>query len=238
MKRYARCALLVLAGCLAAGCASLPPVGNPVAAPDLRVGDTWAYTVYDGFRGYEKGQVAFRVTAADADSTTMATTRGGQTEQVRYAAGWNPRAGLTPSGYQVSYQPALPLFRFPLADGARWTATVTAVNALTGERFPVQVRARVRGREKVQTPAGEFDAVVIERELIYGDKTLWRSDSYRVETEWFAPAVGASVRYRQDLHYYINPMSGGGGGDGGGGWVQVDYDREQLELRAFSRAPR
>ncbi len=234
----ASAAALICAAALLAGCASLRPVAGPVAAPEPRVGDTWTYTIYDGFRGYEKGRVTYRVAAVAADAVTLEVSRGGDAETRRYARAWNPHAGLTPAGERVAYAPALPLHEFPLADGSRWSAVSTATNTRTGERFPVRVEARVRGRETVATPAGEFDAVVIERQLIFGDENLWRTDSYVVETEWYAPAVGAGVRFRHDLRYYIDKTGGGGGGEGGGGWTQRDWDRERLELTAHSRAPR
>lgn len=222
-----------------AGCASLQPVGDPVAAPAPRVGDAWTYTIYDGFRGYEKGRVTYRVAALDADDgVTLEISRSGEAQTRRYTRAWNPYAGLTPAGERVAYAPALPLREFPLADGSRWSGVSTATNTRTGERFPVRVEARVRGRETVATPAGEFDAVVIERQITFGDENLWRTDSHVVETEWYAPAVGASVRFRHDLRYHIDKTGGGGGSEGGGGWTQRDWDRERLELTAYSRAPR
>ncbi|HSO06840.1 MAG TPA: hypothetical protein VLW45_06350 [Pelomicrobium sp.] len=232
-----RWAAAVFAAALA-GCAALAPVGKPVPPPEPRVGDTWTYAIYDGFRGYEKGRVTYRVIAVDAGSMEVEVTRDREQETRRHTRAWNPYAGLTPAGERVAYAPALPLFRFPLDDGAGWNAVSTATNARTGESFPVRVDARVRGRETVKTPAGEFDAVVIERQLIFGDENLWRTDSYVVETEWYAPAVGASVRFRHDLRYYIDKTGGGGGSEGGGGRVQMDWDRERLELTAYSRAPR
>ncbi|MFZ5555639.1 MAG: hypothetical protein ACOZDY_02760 [Pseudomonadota bacterium] len=230
-------AAVVCAAALA-GCAGRPPLDGPVAAPALRAGDAWTYTIHDGFRGYEKGPVTYRVAAVTADGVSVEVSRGTRSETQRFSPGWNPHAGLTPAGQAVRFEPPLPLLEFPLADGGRWTRTVTAVDSRTGERFPVRVQARVLGRETVKTPAGDFDAVVIERQLIFGDEDLWRTDSYVVETEWYAPAAGRSVRFRHDLRYYIDKTGGGGGSEGGGGRVQRDWDRERLELTGYTRAPR
>lgn len=231
---------LAAAVCAAAlaGCAALAPVGQPVPAPEPRAGDAWTYSVYDGFRGYGKGEVRFRVTAVTAEGLSVEVTRGGRTETQRFGPDWNPHAGTTPAGAAVRFEPPLPLLEFPLADGARWARTVTAVDLRTGERFPVRVTARVRGREVVRTAAGDFDAVVIERQLTFGDEDLWRTDSQVVETEWYAPAAGRAVRLQHDLRYYIDKTGGAGGGEGGGGWTQRDWDRERLELVGRDRAAR
>lgn len=219
------------------GCASLPPVGAPVAAPEPRPGDAWAWAVFDGFRGFEIGELRQRVTEVAGDSVTVELARGDATRTLACTREWNPRAGVTPAGDEVAYDPPLPLFRFPLADGAGWTEKVTATDRRTGARFPVWVQARVLGRERVATPAGEFDAVVVHRVIEIHDDSIWRTHTVVVEREWYAPAAGHGVRFRHELRHYFT-RTGGGGNEGGGGMVQQDWDRERLELRAVSRAPR
>ena len=231
-----RIAAALLAAALG-GCAALPPVGAPVAAPEPRPGDEWTWAVFDGFRGYGIGELHQRVKAVDGDTVTVEARRGDATQALAHTREWNPRAGVTPAGDEVAYDPPLPLFRFPLADGARWTGIVTATDRRTGARFPVWVQARVLGRETVATPAGEFDAVVIHRVIEIGDENIWRTHTVVVEREWYAPTAGRGVRLRHELRHYFT-RSGGGGGEGGGGMVQQDWDRERLELRGLSRAPR
>ncbi len=249
-----------LAACATAG---VTPIGAPVPAPEPRVGDAWNYTVLDGFRGFERGAASFAVTAvqgetftAEVEEASGPATRSftlrlrlradgaapadqapdqGRAVTRTFARGWNPINGRTPAGDEVTYDPPLPLFVFPLEDGRRWSQTVTATDTRTGARFPVFVQGWVLGRETVTTPAGTFDAIRIQRSLRIGDgeTTIWRSDTFQAETEWYAPAVGRSVRYQQDQNYYLDakrgrePMGS-----------RIEWGRMRLELREHAPAPR
>jgi hypothetical protein len=253
-------AAALLAGCATF---NLPPVGAPVPAPEPRVGDAWNYKVLDGFRGFERGAASFAVTGVQGETFTAevdqsggpvtrsftlrwrpraegtpagneASGEGGAVTRT-FARGWNPRDGRTPAGDEVTYDPPLPLFVFPLEDGRRWTQTVTATDTRTGARFPVFVQGWVLGRETVTTPAGTFDAIRIQRSLRIGDgeTSIWRSDTFQSETEWYAPAVGRAVRYRQDLNYYFDKMRGR---EPMGN--RIEWGRVQLELTEHGAAPR
>lgn len=254
-----------IAAALLAGCATfnLPPVGAPVPAPEPRVGDAWNYTVLDGFRGFERGAASFAVTAvqgetftAEVDESGGPVTRSftlrwrpradgasaadpppdeGRAVTRAFARGWNPVGGRTPAGDEVTYDPPLPLFVFPLQDGRRWSQTVTATDTRTGARFPVFVQGWVLGRETVTTPAGTFDAIRIQRSLRIGDgeTSIWRSDTFQAETEWYAPTVGRAVRYQQDLNYYFDKMRGR---EPMGN--RIEWGRVRLELTGHSAAPR
>lgn len=257
-------AAVVLPAALAAcATANVTPLGAPVPAPEPRVGDAWSYTVLDGFRGFERGEASVIVTAvrgetitAEVDEASGAVSRpltlrlrpradgapaadrtpdDGRAVTRTFARGWNPINGRTPAGDEVTYDPPLPLFVFPLEDGRRWSQTVTATDARTGARFPVFVQGRVLGRETVTTPAGTFDAIRIQRSLRIGDgeTSIWRSDTFQAETEWYAPAVGRGVRYQQDQSYYFDTMRGR---DPMGN--RVDWGRVRLELREHAPAPR
>lgn len=221
-----------------AGCAGvdLAPVGAPVPAPDVRAGDAWTYVVYDGFRGYEKGKRRYVVKRVDGDTMTVEVSGAGGDGVRTFTRWWNPLDGTTPAGDAVAYQPALPLFSFPLANGGRWSQSVSATLKSGQGRFPVYVQSRVLGAEKLTTPAGTFDTVVIERSLRIGDgeTSIWRSDTRQVVTEWYAPAVNRSVRFREDENYYLDKMTGAAPLVN----VQRDWDRLRLELVEYTRAPR
>lgn len=264
-RRGARLLAAVVLPAALAACATADvlPLGAPVPAPEPRVGDAWNYTVLDGFRGFERGAASFAVTAVQGETFTAEVEEAGGpvtrsfTLRLRpradsapaadpsadaghavtrtFARGWNPVNGRTPAGDEVTYDPPLPLFVFPLEDGRRWTQTVTATVTRTGARFPVFVQGRVLGRETVTTPAGTFDAIRIQRSLRIGDgeTSIWRSDTFQAETEWYAPAVGRSVRYQQDLNYYMDTMRGR---EPMGN--RVEWGRVRLELTAHAAAPR
>ncbi len=223
---------VALAGCAGA---NLAPVAAPAPAPDLRAGDAWTYVVYDGFRGYEKGKRRYAVKRIDGDVVTVEVTGFGGDGTRTFTRGWNPLDGKTPAGDAVTYQPPLPLYAFPLANGGRWNQAVTATLASGQGRFPVYVQSRVLGAEKVTTPAGAFDTVVVERSLRIGDgeTSVWRSDTRQVVTEWYAPAVNRSVRFREDENFYLDKMTSGPLIN-----RQKDWDRERLELIEYTRGAR
>ena len=50
------------------------------------------------------------------------------------------------------------------------------------------------GNERVRVPAGEFDTVKIHRIIYPGDPGNFRTETRIDETDWFAPALGRSVR--------------------------------------------
>lgn len=237
IQRAARLLAAGFAAAAAGGCASanLASVGAPVPAPDVRAGDAWTYVVLDGFRGFERGQRRFVVKSVQGDTVTVEISDENGAETRRFTRGWNPIDDETPAGNAVTYDPALPLFLFPLEDGARWSQTVTATDARTRARFRVWVDGRVLGRETVTTPAGTFDTVRIQRSLRIGDgeTDIWRTDTFQVVTEWYAPAVGRSVRFRHDLNHYFDKMRGR---DPMGN--RIDWARERLGLVEYVRAPR
>lgn len=81
-------------------------------------------------------------------------------------------------GGKVALDPPRPMLRFPLAPGASWTWNGTA-----RANTEVYERSQVRGTEKVEVPAGRFDAVKIETEIRQGGAAA-------TKTSWFAPNVG------------------------------------------------
>jgi hypothetical protein len=58
----------------------------------------------------------------------------------------------------------------------------------------VHVDGRVVGWETVRVPAGEFRALRVERRMRLGDWDQFRGETWRAETEWFVPEVGAPVK--------------------------------------------
>jgi hypothetical protein len=220
------------------GCATLdlPPVGNPVLAPDIRQGDSWSYIIYNNFRGYEIGTTRLVVESVQPDGVSVQATEAGNATITRYTHDWNPFSGTTPAGNAVTYNPPLAKFQFPLVNNGHWTQTVTATEVNGGLSYPIRIEAWVLGRQKITTPAGEFDTIRISRAIRVGDgaSSVFRSDTFTNETEWYAPEVGRSVRYQQDENYYYAKMSSGGISAAN----QVDWNRVRLELSGSSRLPR
>lgn len=195
---------LLLAGC-AAPLTQIPPAGMPasVPAPEIRVGDSWTYRVQDGFTRIPRGDQRYEVIAVAADRVEVAgTVERGDGNQV-YDRQWNwvkrPATNLQTFEYSPPYQ----AFAFPLAPGKRWRAQVTATDPADGRRFPVWIDGTVLGWERVRVPAGEFDALKIERWVYieYWEYAV-RGRSIIHEFEWYAPAAKQSVKREASSEYW------------------------------------
>ena len=212
--------LAVMAAATCAACAGTP-TGTPLqsdavaAAPSVAVGDTWTYRVRDAFTGLERGNQGHRVVDVAGDRIVMVVTReGGGEESWIYDRGWNwlkhPAHGLQSFDYNPSYR----AFDFPLAPGKTWRARLTATDPTNGRRFPVWIDGTVLGWEKIKVPAGEFDALRVERRVFfdYLEHTV-RGRSEILEYEWYAPAVKQAVR-REASAMYLSYLYGSGDSHG------------------------
>ncbi|GIX27913.1 MAG: hypothetical protein KatS3mg123_1794 [Burkholderiales bacterium] len=186
---------------LLTACATIAPVGDPVPAPEIRAGDAWTYAVYDGYRGTRKGSTRYTVQQITPDRVVTRMEASGGPATRTFTLEWNPYTDELPEHRIADFTPPFPAFAFPLQDGKRWSATVTAVEAGTGRRYPVHVSARVAGRETIQTPAGAFDAIRVDRSIYLDNYEWWRSGTRWYQSEWYAPAVGRSVRYQDYSEY-------------------------------------
>jgi hypothetical protein len=205
-------ALLLLAAC-ATPLPQTPPPGMPaqVSAPQIRVGDEWAYRTRDGFTGLDRGSQRYRVTEAGSNQIVIAVSRGGAADEVQvYDPQWNWMKRPATNLQSFDYSPAYAAFAFPLAAGKRWQARVTATDPADGRRFPVSIEGVVLGWERVKVPAGEFDALKIRRFVFfdYWEHTV-RGRSEIVEFEWYAPAVKQAVR-REASSIFLSYLYGRG----------------------------
>lgn len=245
-----RIRILLLAALSAAVAACAPvPVGRPLqssasaAAPTLSVGDSWSYSVRDGYTGLVRGSQRHGVVEVAGDRIVTTVTReNGKDETWVYDRGLNwlkhPVHALQSFEYVAPYQ----AFNFPLAPGKTWRARVTATDPADGRRFQAWIDGVVLGWERIKVPAGEFDALTVRRTVFfdYLEHTI-RGRSEIIEFEWYAPAVKQAVR-REAYATYFSWRYGGGttGGlvraqffDGGnGGWVKDDWLIS--ELTAYS----
>lgn len=94
--------------------------------------------------------------------------------------------------FSASALPVVP--SVPATTETTWSVRVPA--RVTGESKDRSVRidGRVLGNERIRVPAGEFDTVKIGRVIYAGDADYFVSETRIVETDWYAPALGRSVR--------------------------------------------
>lgn len=167
------------------------------AAPSYARGDTWTYREIDGYgQRRELGLWIAEVVEAGPGGNVI-TVRGDAREggERRTQAAGAISAGRistqVPSG---TFTPPLQLYPATLAPGQRWSQETLRSDAAAGGTRAVRVEGRVIGWEKVRVPAGEFDALRIERTLYLGDSGRYRTQTRRYETEWYSPAVRGPVK--------------------------------------------
>jgi len=210
---------LLLSGC-AAPLSQVPPTGMPasVPAPEIRVGDSWTYRVRDGFTGMPRENQRNEVVKVGGDRVEVAGTieRGDGVQVYDRAWRWLKRPATNLQTFE--YNPAYQAFAFPLAPGKRWRERLMATDPADGRRFPVWIDGVVLGWERVNVPAGEFDALKVERRVYfeYWEHSV-RGRSEIHEIEWYAPAAKQSIR-REASSRYLSHLAGGARDSG---FVQV-----------------
>ncbi len=194
---------LVLAGC-ATPLPQHPPGGVParVTAPDIRVGDNWAYAFHDGYTKLSKGTLVYRVSAVQGDTVSVEVMHGERLTNERYTRDWNWLERPMTNLQNFRYSPAYAALPFPLEAGKSWRAYVQATDPATGRVNRVRIDGKVLGWERVKVPAGEFDALRIRRLVYAGNFGHFRSEEQIVEFDWYAPRLGRVVRQESSSLYY------------------------------------
>ncbi|MBI2311479.1 MAG: hypothetical protein HYU77_03135 [Betaproteobacteria bacterium] len=186
---------VVATAVLLQACAALEVSGPAVSAPTLRAGDAWTYQEYDGYSGRPTRAVRYQVREVSPDTVIMELERDGVRERARFAPDWNPFSGSLPNNGAVDFTPAYPALVFPLQVGKTWISSTGARVRATGRTVTAKIFARVLGRERVVTPAGEFEAFRVQRQVYLDDREWWRSGTEILEFDWYAPDAKAVVKH-------------------------------------------
>jgi hypothetical protein len=219
MRKLAVFALVSLAGC-AAPLPQQPPAGLPlqIPAPEVRLGDTWTYRVYDGYTHLPRGEQTYRVSRLGERIEVTVTLGEGVQEERLFDRNWSWLKHPATNLQAFEYRPAYPAFDFPLAAGKRWQARLLATDPADGRRFPLTLYGEVLGWERIKVPAGEFDTLKVRRQVFFDYWVLGvRGRSEIVEVEWYAPAVKQAVRREASSQYWSYLYSG----LGLFGWVRI-----------------
>ena len=177
-------------------------------APPPAAGDTFVYRVTDGYSKETRGQVSYRVDKTEADRIVMSVTTERTGVQLATTEIYTPdgkwlRHPVINRDQPVEYEftQAYPSYEFPLEPDKKWSTRVEAKNVTTGKLNSVRVDARVSGAERIRVPAGEFDTIKIIRTVYAGDAESPKQETTINETEWYAPALGRSVRLASNSGY-------------------------------------
>jgi hypothetical protein len=227
---------LALAAVLAvAGCAGLdsPGTGGPAAEmPTFRVGDKWVYRASDGFRAPLTWNETHEVIAAAPGAITVRITETGPD-----ARGARTEVWATPGQLQTGpvfddetrrFASPVKIYDFPMSPGQRWNQWVDNVNGATQKSGQINRYVTVGGWEKIATPAGTFDAIVLRVLMRLDDEEFWRWPTTCNYLVHYAPAVGAMVRAQKSAEYWEK-------GDRRDGIGAVQSQHATLELVAYTR---
>jgi hypothetical protein len=190
---------------LALGACAGTPVGPPIAAPKLTVGDHWQYRITDNLRRGAVSQLDAEVIAVsglDARVRLTVTDNDGRSEWVDEIEGGGAlRAGTLWRERPRPFNPPVQLLSFPLDDGKSWRQTIDTIHPDTELTDQILVYGKVDGRSTANVPAGAFDAVYIYRIVQLDDKDFWRTRTTRRDAVWYAPEVKAPVREMRVAEY-------------------------------------
>ena len=203
---------VVIVFCLAtvaalAGCAAFesPGSGPAAEAPTYRIGDRWTYRVQDGFLTPERWEETHVISAIAADEIGARITQKGPSRDTVRAELWSApglvKVGALFDNETRRFVTPLERYRFPLAAGQSWSRFVDNLNEATKATGQINHSVRVRGWEKVTTPAGTFDALAMHVLIRLDDEEFWRYATECNYTVWYAPAVRGVVREEKRAQY-------------------------------------
>ena len=193
---------------------SPPAVG--IAA--LRPGDAWEYSIVDGFTGRRRSAV-YRVDRVDAGEVVYnggarAETLEGQVVRIVSPIGGDMDSLSPPGGWLTR----------ELWLRARWNIKFQGNDPEFQRSLDLQ--GVVQGNQKISTPAGDFDTIVVSysgwgrREGQINSFVVLKVDVKL----WYAPALRRVVRFQSDVRPSTN----------GSSWL-TNSSRETAELTRISR---
>jgi len=181
-----------------AGCAEpYPKADAPVAvvpAPQLHDGDTWVYVQINGYNKLPERTLTdtLRSTPQGFLIERRSDRPGEPVQTETISAPWR-ETGEVAAGVTRTFSTPLARIALPLAPGQGWQERSTVTDGY-GNHFLWQAWGQAVGWERVRTPAGEFVALRVERQVNLGDYDYAWSDTNVAETYWYAPEVKRWVR--------------------------------------------
>jgi hypothetical protein len=211
----------------------------PLAIAAPAAGDAYVYRVVNGYNNETIGHQRHDITAASTAqgqvvSVTVDTPALGlpRTEMLTADGHW-VRHPLDSHGLATDYEfaPALPVAPSPLAAGQSWSVRVNAKVPSANTSRSVRVDGDVLGNERIRVPAGEFDTVKIRRIIYPRDAGDFKTETRIIETDWYAPALGRSVRTETRSNWRAQQSCRRGYCDYHGDWHIVELTEARTATR-------
>lgn len=188
---------------IASSCATLTQNGPKIGFPEIQGGDSWTYQELNGYNRELKARFRQEVVEANGDTIVLRIVgdQDGSVSTRAFTKEWNFLSHTASDGKKLEYSPPFPAFAFPLEPGKSWKHETFAADAATGKKTAIKVYGKVLGWERVKVPAGEFNAIKIQRQLYLDDHEWWRSGTRILEFDWYAPEVKQIVKHQDDSEY-------------------------------------
>jgi len=226
-------AIGVLSGCATESTYVPATAPSTVAPAQVKVGDFWEYAVRDAYTGFERGLHRYEVSHVEPGRVVVDVSRDGQRlDTAIYSAGWNGLEHPLSNLQRFRYSPAFPAYAYPLEPGKTWYTVVDATDPVTRQTYKVHTQGKVLGWERITVPAGEFDALKVQRYVFAGNSNAVKTQEAIAETDWYVPALRRAARTQASSEHFDNSR---GGGDGGGEYpLRVRGDWLIAELVRYS----
>lgn len=200
-------AALGLTAPMLSACATRPvhriaaPAGF-IPKPAPLSGERWRYAVVNRYSGETIDEITATVSRVYPQTTIELVDRNGKKLSSEiYASPWQILQEPIYNETLVFEQP-LPLVPETLAVGVEETYETSFRLSGSDNPHPWLVSLSVNGWERLKVPAGEYDAVRIDRHITFESPDLFRRGSRRIDTLWYAPAVNRWVE-RQWTGFYF-----------------------------------
>ena len=179
------------------------PFVLPLAAPASRVGERWRYREINGYNGAPIGTLEHEVLSTAPltlaqrrlDRTPAATAVSTLRDErvIRFDGPWSALVDAS-FDHEYSFSPAVPWLPPRLAPGEPTSSRHRFTVPGNSGNYGWQQRLVATAAEIIDTPAGRFDTLLIQRSIRFDSPDPFRYDCDRQETRWYAPAVNGFVR--------------------------------------------
>lgn len=201
-------ALLPAAGCGVIGGPQREQLAAPPVPPQIAnvlPGQQWHYATLDGYRNAQVGELHARVLSrAEVSASSMLASAAPLVVALSDHQGRSRGEEYWVRPWQILVDPSYDLvqtFEAPVPYLPDVLAPGQGRNDFTWYRTPGssfrnhwQQQLRTIGWERVQVPAGTFDALRVQRYINFQHADGWREFPWRQDTLWYAPVVGRWVR--------------------------------------------
>ena len=184
-------------------------------APKLNVGDKWVYNVKSGIGlstiTYQETREVTAVGGGGGKVKVTGKTADGKdfTRVDDYSGPGTLRSGALCIDQVYRFPTPLQRVAFPVAPGQRSSKWVDVINDPGGSKGQINYFFRTRSWEKLTVPAGSFDAIRVDSNMVLDDSTPFRNATTCDFTYWYSPTVRGTVKeHRMAQYMELGSMQG------------------------------